>query len=402
MRTVAEAMLDRAVGWRQGVVARVSAVPLTLADVPVPGFAAVPEPFVTGGTSGGAGPGARQAAIAEALERHAAACCPLESVVPAATDLRWPLGSFTLHSARQRSSPGFRYAAGYRDVRYARAWTLPDNQPVWVPAGLVGLAATHGLPATSSGLAAGSSPARALLRATQELVERDAFTVTWLHGLPARQVPLPAELSTPVAELGGRVTAFDLTPAYSPHPVAAVAGTLPLAGRQRPTLGLACRASWADAVHKAWLEWCQGTVFVSVWLANNPDRRLTPAQVTDFDTHAAYYAGHPDDWHRLPLWSGQITRPSPDSPSQGPAAQLTELVSTLHGNGVRLAYRELTTPEPRAVGLHVMRVLSPDLTPLHADHRWPHLGGRTADVRWRYPWAPARSSFPSAHPHPLG
>ncbi|MEV4314772.1 YcaO-like family protein [Actinocrispum sp. NPDC049592] len=96
------------------------------------------------------------------------------------------------------------------------------------PAGLVGLAATYGLPATSSGLAAGSSPTRALLRASRELIERDAFTVTWLHGIPARQVPLPAELSDPVADLGGRVTAFDLPPAYSPHPVAAVAGTLPL------------------------------------------------------------------------------------------------------------------------------------------------------------------------------
>lgn len=402
MPTVAEALLERAVGWRQGVVARVSEVPLTLADVPVPGFAAVPEPFVTGGTSGGAGPDARQAAIAEALERHAAACCAVEAVDPRATELRWPLESFTLHSTRQQARPDFPYAAGYRDVRCARAWTLPGNEPVWVPAGLVGLAATHCLPATSSGLAAGSSPTRALLRATQELVERDAFTVTWLHGVPARQVALPAELSDPVTTLEGRVTAFDLTPAYSPHPVAAVAGTLPLAGRQRPTLGLACRATWTDAVRKAWLEWCQGTVFVSVWLAGDPDRRLTPAQVTDFDTHAAYYASNLDEWQRLPLWSGPTVQPRQDPPRQGPSAELTELVEALHDNGVRLAYRELTTPEPRAVGLHVVRVLSPDLTPLHADHRWPHLGGRTEDVRWRYPWAPRLATFPSPHPHPLG
>ncbi|MEV4314773.1 YcaO-like family protein [Actinocrispum sp. NPDC049592] len=104
---------------------------------------------------------------------------------------------------------------------------------------------------------------------------------------------------------------------------------------------------------------------MSVWLANNPDRRLTPALVTDFDTHAAYLK----DWYRLPLWSGHTTRPSQDSTCHGPAAELTELVSALHRNGVRLAYRELTTPEPRAVGLHVMRVLSPDLV---ADPRHRH------------------------------
>jgi ribosomal protein S12 methylthiotransferase accessory factor len=57
-------------------------------------------------------------------------------------------------------------------------------------------------------------------------------------------------------------------------------------------------------VRKAWLEWCQGTVFVSAWSADNPDRRLTPAQVTDFDTHVAYYAGHLADWHRLPCGQG--------------------------------------------------------------------------------------------------
>jgi ribosomal protein S12 methylthiotransferase accessory factor len=71
---------------------------------------------------------------------------------------------------------------------------------------------------------------------------------------------------------------------------------------------------------------------------------------------------------------------------------------------VRLLYRELTPVDCNQLGLRVVRVVSPDLAPLHHDHRWPFLGGRTADVGWRYADAPERSagSFPSPHPHALG
>lgn len=407
MRTVADALLDRAVGWRQGPVAQLDEVPATLADVDLPSFAAVPEPTSTGGTSGGASrdqAAARLAALAEAMERYAAARCPIESV-PAA-DLTtgvplWRLEDFSLHSAEQQAHPDFPYP-GYASPRYAEAWTMPGNRPIRVPAGLVGLDETHGLPATSSGLAAGPSTTAALLRGLQELVERDAFTTTWLHGVAARRVKVPAELADPVRELGGEVTGFDLTPAYSPHPVVAVAGTLPLRGEPRPTVGLACRAGWAEAMEKAWVEWCQGTVFVSVERSREPDRRLAPHEVTDFDRHAVYYATDLDRWATLPWWSGPPAESTSDSAAagKGAAAELGELVDALTVAGVRLAYRELTTSELLALGVYAVRVLSPDLAPLHANHNWPHLGGRTPDLGLRYPWATGR--FPSPDPHPLG
>ncbi|MFE9750844.1 YcaO-like family protein [Saccharothrix saharensis] len=387
MITPAAALLERAVGWRQGVVSRLHPVPRTLSDVDVPGFAAVPEPFATGGTSGGAAfepEQAKRAALAEAVERYSAARSPLETVSEPEGRC-WRLDDFSLHTPEQRARPDFPYR--YADTGYAKAWTLPGNEPVWVPAGLVGLR-DLGLPATSSGLAAGPSAVNALLRATQELVERDAFTTTWLHSLAPPPLALPDELRA------GDARAFDLTPAYSPHPVVAVAGTLPLAGRPRPTLGLACRATVGEAIRKAWLEWTQGTVFIAARSTTRVHRR---DEVTDFDRHALYYAGHWDEWRALPWWRGEPGPPPRDSAARGDAAQLRELVDAL---GVRLAYRELTTPEAAAVGLRCVRVLSPDLTPLHADHRWPHLGGRAADVAWRYPGRSGR--FPNPAPHPLG
>ncbi|WP_329789655.1 YcaO-like family protein [Lentzea sp. DG1S-22] len=383
MRTVAEALAERAVGWRQGVVAQLHPVPHSLSDVDVEGWAAVPEPFATGGTSGGAD---EVAAIAEALERHAAARAPLEI---ATTGECWPLEHFSLHTVEQRVSPNYRYRKGYVDTPYTRAWTLPANEPIRVPAGLVGLDASYGLHTTSSGLAAGPSTTNALLRAVQELVERDAFTTTWLHSLAPQRF---------AADLPHGVQAFDLTPAYSPHPVVAVAGSLPVAGKPRPTLGLACRATVAEALRKAYEEWVQGTVFVEVWLARHGDE---PVEAIDFDRHAAYYATHPAEWDALPWLRGFEADPPPDAEARGTAAELTELVHALDRAGIRLAYRELTTPELSAVGLHCVRVLSPDLAPLHADHRWPHLGDRARELAWRYPRA-SPGAFPNPAPHPLG
>jgi ribosomal protein S12 methylthiotransferase accessory factor len=390
-------LLDRAVGWRQGVVSRLQPTPTSLSDVDIPGFAANPEPSTSGGTSGGAGfdaDSARLAALAEALERHAATRCPLETVDDGP---RWTLDEFTLHSPDQQAHQDFPYP-GYRNPVYTTAWTLPDNEPVGVPAGLISLDGRYGLPATSSGLAAGPSPTAALVSAISEIVERDALTTVWLHGLGPDRIAIPDHLADPVRALGGEITAFDLTPAYSPYPVAAIAGTLPVQGRLRPTLGLACRATWQEALEKAWIEWCQGTVFIRVRLAENDIARMRPDEVTDFDRHAVYYTGAIDTWADLPLWTGGSAEPPADATEPG----LRSLVGALTSAGIRLAYRDLTTPELSAVGLHCVRALSPDLIPLHADHRWPAIGGRAAEASWRYPNLVPRTGFPSPFPHPLG
>ena len=86
-----------------------------------------------------------------------------------------------------------------------------------------------------------------------------------------------------------------------------------------------------------------------------------------------------------------------------PGVQLQHLVHHLQAQGVSTHYRELTPPDVAAAGLRVMRVISPALSPLHADERAPFLGGRFAELGWRYPQARrgiAQGLNP--WPHPLG
>jgi ribosomal protein S12 methylthiotransferase accessory factor len=76
-------------------------------------------------------------------------------------------------------------------------------------------------------------------------------------------------------------------------------------------------------------------------------------------------------------------------------------VSALAARGIGLYYRDLTTLDLDQAGTAVVRVLSADLAPIHADQRWPYIGGCSRELAWRYPVAPV-GPFPNPLPHPLG
>ena len=378
---------------------------------------------------------AQAGAIAEGLERLAAAQVPLVLRTRAqlreagtAADAMVDETRFALYSAAQRAAQGAVWPMSAHDddlfaqVHRLRFGEAPSS--VWVPQELVGLGPREGMarmPSTSSGLAAHRDsvhgPWLALLRATQELLERDAFAVTWLHGLGGREVDVPAPWRQRAHALGGTLRAFDLTQAWNPHPVVALMGGAPMEGAPRWVLGLACRATLPEAMEKAALEWAQSLAFAGYMLRERAgELPREAADLRNFDEHAAFYSLRPELWHGMPLLaharplqSAAFTQANEGAAGQGIDAdlraakpQLQALAQALQHADVDLLYRELTTRDVGAAGLRVMRVLSPQLAQLHADERAPFLGGRTADWRWRYPDAQAHGPFPNPMPHPLG
>ncbi|NNE10758.1 MAG: hypothetical protein HKN41_00760, partial [Ilumatobacter sp.] len=381
---------DRACGSRHPMVDTPVLVPATAAD-PVDVVHASVARFDAPARSAGGGAArsaadARTAAVAEALERYAAstATVPIRRASEVAPGRRTRLADVTLHSEQQRRSDDFPHADAYPDDEYlGQVFRLDTNEEHWVPAALVSLTDDHGALATSSGLAAATTVTTALLRGLQELVERDAFVSTWLHGLGGREVATP-EVGRELHRLGGEMRVFDITPHWSPHPVALVTGTAPLSGAPRHSLGVACRASWPAAVEKAALECCQGIVFVGHELGRRPHLvGISADGVHGFDEHAIFYTANPAAWAELPLFRRATVAPTPpDAPpavadDADEAERLGELVGRLSAAGVAAFYRELTTVDCNQLGLRVVRVVAPALTPLHHDHRWPFLGGTT-------------------------
>jgi ribosomal protein S12 methylthiotransferase accessory factor len=354
-------------------------------------------------------------AIGEGLERYAAANGPMvlrqRAEIPATE--RLDENAFALF-ANEQYTPDFPFPKQRsNDDLFACVYSLATNAPRWVPQELVGLGPRSGVarvPSTSSGLAAhrdaSSGPWLAILRAAQELLERDALTVTWLNGLGGREIALDDARAEQVTKRAGQVHVFDLTQAWNPHPVIAVAGSIPSEGAPRYCMGIACRATQAEALDKAWLEWAQALTFADHMRRQRvAELPREPAALRKFDEHAAFYTLRPELWthtaliaHRQP-WTANH---SSTELAQLPQQQLDTLWRTLQRAGIDLLYRELTTVDVAQAGIRVMRVISPQLSLLHADERAPFLGGRCRDVEWRYPGARTHTAFPNPLPHPLG
>lgn len=413
-------MLQSAAAARCGLLLAPQSLPVEACDVPGLYNVAVPEDpanawQTVSGAVGLTHDAALAGAIGEGLERLAAAQVRVPVRPRASLDAaeRIDAAAFALFSEAQRARADFIWAQPTADDDgFAQVFHLGDNRPVWVPQECVGLGPRSGearFPSTSSGLAAhrdaAEGPWLALLRAAQEVLERDALTVSWLNGLGGREIALPADWQAAVARLGGEARAFDLTQRWNPHPVIAVAGSVQSEGRWRHVLGIACRATLAEATQKAALEWAQSLSFAGFMLRQRGAQLPSePALLRRFDEHAAFYTVRPELWprtallaHRAPFVPGERA-----IPPAAPVDQLAQLQRALAGEGVDLYYRELTTPDVAAAGVRVMRVLSPQLSLLHADERAPFLGGRTEDVDWRYPGAQRHTAFPNPLPHPLG
>ena len=342
----------------------------------------------TGGAYSGAGSAAtfaaaRTTAICEAAERYSASIPNDEAIVLAsARDLGESAVDperFALFSERQYRSPGFGYVRFDRDTRlgWVEGRSLPDGRPAWLPAQLVHLAGRDDEPqiaqVTSSGLACGATIADATLAALLELIERDAFMITWKArlsfplldgydasfvaptGLAHRVVDLSAFWDVPCAAAVVRSTAPDTAPlgvgaAAAPTIERAAAKALDEATRVR---------TWAEALRR-------GDVPM-------------PERVATFEDHIRVYAEPGNVARTRFLDASRELRHVGDVASltgTSTEARIAAICRRLAHRGASAYAVDVTSPDVAAAGLAVVRVIAPELCALDVEHDAPLLGGR--------------------------
>lgn len=355
------------------------------------------------------------AAIGEAIERYCA-----RQVGPGrtrtATAAEVGPGAVTpadlvLYSDEQYRRPGWPFPrwSDATPIPWVEGVELPDGAPVPVPAGLTWLDSDLGptfAPTTSSGLATGTSVADAVLGALCEVMERDAFLGAWAARRPGVEVDLtssgrfPAHVARHYRRRGVSVRAFVLP---SDLPATTV---LALALDDDPTfpaqvVGLGCHPDPAVALTRATLELCQARASETARFRSDPPagRLARYEDVTELDHHSAF-ASLPAQRREFEfLWSGgeraTIAEAAPgrrgpnDVTARDAAAEVDRCTRALSAAGHRSVTVDLTLPDIRSVGLHVVRVLVTGLQPIHFGHGRERLGGD------RLP-AP-----PNPCPHPL-
>lgn len=303
--------------------------------------------------------GAMLSAVGEAVERYSASLPDLSRfhwvrMEELDGDILDPR-EFALYTDEQYERDGFSYVRF--DPNVAHPWVrghwLGSERPVWVHAVFAYLSLRvhkqHMIcQGTSNGLAASTDPKDAALRATMELVERDAFLATWLTGRPARRIELPnepelASVVTFVESLGATVKLYQLdTGAFGRTVLCLALGD----GIEYPgvTLGLGSALDLESAVRQAVLELGQTGPYLRRMMQSDaiavPETARAVRTMLD---HAAYY---------FPAERARAF----DRMRRGDAVCSSPITSD-----IRVAIVDVTSPDIAMGPFRVMRAVSPDL-----------------------------------------
>jgi ribosomal protein S12 methylthiotransferase accessory factor len=257
--------------------------------------------------------------------------------------------------------------------------------PVLVPEDLVHVS-TRGhqlFQLTSSGTAVHSQYHRAVLGALYELVERDAFVLTWLHRWSRPRVTLsvdPFGLGREWATAGFELSFVDLTTDVG-IPVLYVAARDP----RNPDLHLNtfCAGPSPSAIALGLHRELAQSLIGRLTQRDVPKARETdPRVVASVRDHAEFY----QDRSKAPLVefltaSDAVARFADHDyfaacAGIDPAAELAQATQRLRARGFRVVVVDLTPPWMAALGLHAVRVVIPGLQPIHFGHQNRVLGGR--------------------------
>ena len=249
--------------------------------------------------------------------------------------------------------------------------------------------AEHLFPVTSNGLGGGATLADAALAATQEVIERDAFLLTWLNQLPAQRVDPNTH---PEAELVGichayrrRGIAVELFALARDHPCHVfLALAVAEDDRELPAVvtGLGADIDPAVAARRAILEIGQVRPALRANLRRaSTQTRLSellanPSAVHDLEDHDLLYASpHMRSAFGF-LRAAPMTNFNWETQARTTGDKLDLLIDAFARAGRQLLYCDLTPAELQRLHLYSVRAILPEFQPIYFGEQERRLGGR--------------------------
>jgi ribosomal protein S12 methylthiotransferase accessory factor len=224
---------------------------------------------------------------------------------------------------------------------------------------------------TSSGLAAGKSFEDATLRALYELIERDAFMLTWLSrraGLRINVERCDATASralTEIERLGARTELY-LLDVGTGHPTVVCLGLGDAESWPAATIGLGTHADIDVALRKAVFEHGHYGLYLRRLMREGRHTNIrNPSDVVQSLDHGLLYI-HPEHVSILDTFRGgsQVSLPKLRSQYREKAT-LSACVSRLLEAGIRTAAVDVTSSDVALAGIRVVRAFGVNMQPIH-------------------------------------
>jgi ribosomal protein S12 methylthiotransferase accessory factor len=369
-------------------------------------------------------------AVGEALERYCGGIVDRRRIVVSSfaecDHLRWaechrslPPPTFYSFSEQQYSDPNFPYPAFDPTLQtsWIAAQVLGSNDRVFVPMSLTYLdwcgeqPGDDIVPATSNGMASGSSVEFAAYGGLCELIERDALIITWLNRLPAprihfqHQPGILREIARNYARFDIELIAFDFTTDIKVPVVVAIA--IDHSG-QGPAVvtGLGCHLDAQTALRKAIFEISQARPGDLERMANGAGANLHKYEdIQNMDDHSAFFysSARLGEWDFLLDHNQSLqVEDLPTYTFESEVEKLQTVVSRLKSAGVEAYLVDITTPDIASVGFRVVRTLATELVPIYFGIGQEPLGSkRLFEVPERLGYGRRTEADLNPCPHPI-
>lgn len=357
------------------------------------------ENFSTGGGASTNRAIALAKALGEAVERYCSAIYDKEELpLTSFSDASFPCippGDFALFSQDQYSQTDFRFSPFDIDtpLRWVQASDLVKGKPCYVPAAMVFTPyffdREKGEPpitqSISTGLACHGSRTKATLSAICEVIERDAFTITWQARLGRAHIKvetlsaLNRDLVQRLEKIVSTVTLLNLTMDVGiPTVLSVLRSHVP----EAPALVFAASADLnpEEAVRKSLEELAHTRRLAQLLKTNLPPCIPDPnfGNVVNQDLHVQLYCDH-NNTHLADFIFESKQRIGFDEienlatgDQEFDLRTVLERVEKVHH---RVLVVDLTTPDVSETGLFVFRALIPGFHPLFMGHGIRALGG---------------------------
>lgn len=329
-------------------------------------------------------------AVGEAVERYSAGRFRTEdhlraSVAEMKADFIAP-ERLCLYAEEQYARPDFPFARldPGTPIPWVLGQWLDTREPVYVPAHPTYFnypcrPEEYFCDVTSNGLAAGPTLDEAVMGAALELLERDAFMISWLARLPGKRLvldgsldPYAREVARQLAERGARLELY-LVDAGVAVPTVVCIGYGD--GKRWPgaTASIAAHLSPRTAIRKAILE--QGHIGPYLLRLMTGEETVVPERPEDvhsLEDHALYYIP-PSRAGALDVLGagGEVDVADLEEPAE---ISLSAIVERVGAAGLRMAMVDVTSPDLATTPFRVARVLGPDFQQIHFGHDNVRLG----------------------------
>lgn len=321
-------------------------------------------------------------AIGEAIERYSAARYHVGNLKYAAINQLHgeyvDPDTLVLYSQKQYASTNFPFSKWKKKqkIHWAKGTWLGTDREVSVPALMTYF--NFKCPyeeqfsqVSSNGLAAGQTHEDAAIRATYELIERDAMMLTWYAQLPCQRLQIDShytgKMRILIDSLQDKGVALELyvldVGLHVPTVVCLAFGdgiTTPAA-----SVSLATHGDIHVAMQKALLEQGHVMPYLCYLMASNRTRLQSVADVRSLEDHAAYYFS-PNHLSAFDFMRQPQSEAMPISQWSYPKVEgIQDLRSRVINAGVDIAVVDVTAPDVHLSPFKVARAVGIHMQPIH-------------------------------------